>query len=67
MHGWITDRSPTEDDTHWTSGECVEVTYKNGLIGWELVTTMRDWANLKRTQIVAWRKIRPAFEVKGEK
>jgi len=58
-NGWITDRAPTEKDVSEESNNCVEVTYRNGLIGWEFVHGM-NWD--EDNDIVAWRKIRPAYK-----
>lgn len=54
---WITDRLPAPEDTCEEASDCVEVTYKNGLLGWEQRGSFR-W----NERIVAWRKIRPAYK-----
>jgi hypothetical protein len=56
---WITDRAPTEDDSCEEAGHCVEATYKNGIIGWEIAGG-DSWD--EDEEIVAWRKIRPAYK-----
>ena len=60
--GWVTDRAPTDADSENSSGRCVEVTYTNGLLGWEPSWELRDWCKGKKnTSVIAWRKIREAF------
>lgn len=60
---WVTDHAPDYADAHDSSGNCVEVTYENGLLGWEPLSEMRNWrAGQNGTQVVAWREIREAFK-----
>lgn len=58
---WITKRPPTDGDTHAPADECVEVTYLNGLLGWEKASILREW-KVGDFMVVAWRKIRPAYQ-----
>ena len=60
-YGWVTDRAPTRDDANEYASLCVEVTYANGLLGWEPVAGMRLWTQ-GQSGVVAWRTIRPAFK-----
>jgi len=62
-HGWITDRPPKNSDLNDDANDCVEATYKNGLIGWEKIRELRTWKPGGKTEVVAWRKIRPAYKV----
>jgi len=60
--GWVTDRPPVDADSENSSGLCIEVTYINGLLGWEPSLELRDWvAGEKDTAVVAWRRIRAAY------
>ena len=62
--GWVTDRSPADSDLNDDANGCVEVTYKNGLIGWEPIRELRKWKAGDNSEVVAWRKIRPAYKSK---
>jgi len=59
--GWITTRPPTQADTDNGSGNCVEVTYKTGIMGWEPYWELRAWNQWDASSAVAWRRIRPAW------
>ena len=59
--GWITDRPPTHADLNEDANACLEVTYKNGLIGWETFGHVSKWKESSPSCIVAWRRIRPAY------
>ena len=61
MSGWITDRPPIDTDTSCERNLCVEVTYQNGLIGWEPVSALRQWSAYD-SGVMAWRRIRPAWK-----
>jgi len=58
---WITTRPPTQADTDGSSGNCVEVTYRNGMVGWETLCYLAFWKQSKKSSAVAWRRIRPAW------
>ena len=62
---WVTDRPPTEADTHGDASLCVEVTYRNGLLGWEPYYQMCGWKQIASNPIVAWRRIGLAFVPSG--
>jgi len=61
---WIVDRPPTDDDTTEEAGRAVEVTYDNGLVGWEHYEDLGGWKHEAGFGVVAWRKIRPAFPIR---
>ena len=42
MNGWITDRPPLLDEGFAEANHCVEVTYENGLMGWEQTHLLRE-------------------------
>jgi len=55
--GWITSYWPSANDTCEAANDCVEVSYKTGLMGWEDC----DNDDLRELGVIAWRKIRPAY------
>ena len=62
-HDWIVDRAPTMNDTHDVGNFCVEVTYTNGMLGWEPVRDLLNWTpESSDVPVVAWRRIRPAYD-----
>ena len=61
MSEWNTDKAPTEADGHEDADHCVEVTYTNGLLGWEPIRDFKKWP-ADDSAVVAWRPIRPAYK-----
>ena len=60
--GWITAYGPSAYDTCEAANQCVEVTYRSGLMGWERY----DADDLRKLGVVAWRKIRPVYAATEE-
>ena len=61
MNRWNTATPPIASDGNPDANYCVEVTYSNGLLGWEPVRDLLNWKHLDDSAVVAWRKIEPAF------